>query len=248
MTFRETIVEYIRKKYKAEPEFLWKRFPNYAAFRHEDNRKWFALIMDVTRKNLGLGSEGKVDVINVKLDDPFLIDLLIGKPGYYRGYHVSRGHWLTVLLDGTVPAEDVCGLIDESFRVTASKQKQQKMRPPKEWIIPANPKYYDVVGAFERAEIIDWKQGAGIRKGDTVYMYVAAPVSAVLFKCAVLETDIPYNHKNEHITIKALMKIKLLRRYEPERFTFDILKEEYGIYAVRGPRGIPHSLSEAFKE
>ncbi len=248
MTFRETIVEYIRKKYKADPEFLWKRFPNYAAFRHEDNRKWFALIMDVTRKNLGLGSEGKVDVINVKLDDPFLIDLLIGKPGYYRGYHVSRGHWLTVLLDGTVPVEEVCGLIDESFRVTASKQKQQKMRPPKEWLIPANPKYYDVVGAFERAEIIDWKQGAGIRKGDTVYMYVAAPVSAVLFKCLVTETDIPYKHKNEHITIKALMKIKLQRRYEPERFTFDILKEEYGIYAVRGPRGIPHSLSEAFKE
>jgi len=24
-----------------------------------------------------------------------------------------------------------------------------------------------------------------------------------------------------------------------------VLKEEYGIYAVRGPRGIPHSLSEA---
>ncbi len=29
--------------------------------------------------------------------------------------------------------------------------------------------------------------------------------------------------------------------------TFDVLKEEYGIYAVRGPRGIPYSLSEALK-
>ena len=54
-------------------------------------------------------------------------------------------------------------------------------------------------------------------------------------------------NQDENLTIKALMKIKLLKRYEPERFTFDILKEEYGIFAVRGPRGIPHSLSEALK-
>nr|WP_202898603.1 hypothetical protein [[Eubacterium] cellulosolvens] len=46
---------------------------------------------------------------------------------------------------------------------------------------------------------------------------------------------------------KALMKIKLLKRYDPEEFTFDVLKEEYGIFAIRGPRGIPHSLSEALK-
>ena len=32
-----------------------------------------------------------------------------------------------------------------------------------------------------------------------------------------------------------------------DRFTFEVLKSEYGIYAVRGPRGIPHSLSEALK-
>ena len=44
------------------------------------------------------------------------------------------------------------------------------------------------------------------------------------------------------------MKIKLLKRYQPDRFTFEVLKEEYGIYAVRGPRGIPNSLSAALKK
>jgi hypothetical protein len=68
-----------------------------------------------------------------------------------------------------------------------------------------------------------------------------------MYKCKVLETDIPYNHANKYITIKALMKIKLLKRYSPDRFTFDALKAEYGIYAVRGPRGIPNSLSAALK-
>ena len=62
-----------------------------------------------------------------------------------------------------------------------------------------------------------------------------------------METDIPYEHENKYITIKALMKIRLQKRFAPERFTFDVLKEEYGIYAVRGPRGIPNPLSAALK-
>ena len=44
------------------------------------------------------------------------------------------------------------------------------------------------------------------------------------------------------------MKIKLQKRYAPDRFTFNVLKEEYGIYAVRGPRGIPNSLSAALED
>ena len=96
--------------------------------------------------------------------------------------------------------------------------------------------------------VINWKQGAGIKKGDTVFMYVAAPVSAVLYKCKVMETDIPYEHENKYITIRVLMKIKLQKRYAPDRFTFGVLKEEYGIFAVRGPRGIPNSLSTALKK
>lgn len=78
-------------------------------------------------------------------------------------------------------------------------------------------------------------------------MYVGAPVSAILYKCKVTETDIPYRYSDEKLTIKALMKIKLQKRYKPDKFTFDVLKEEYGIYAIRGPRGIPNSLSEALK-
>ena len=89
----------------------------------------------------------------------------------------------------------------------------------------------------------------------------------------VLETNIPYQYQDKkretppHIrsaasrsphtsstsskrlplTITALMKIRLLKRYAPEQFTFEILKSEYGIFAVRGPRGVPNSLSAALK-
>lgn len=76
-------------------------------------------------------------------------------------------------------------------------------------------------------------------------MYVAAPVSAILYKCKVTETDIPFRFDNGKVRMEALMKIKLQKRYEPGRFTFDVLGKEYGIRAVRGPRGIPEKLSEA---
>ena len=53
--------------------------------------------------------------------------------------------------------------------------------------------------------------------------------------------------KKADLTITAVMKIRLQRRYKPDEFTFEKLKEEYGIYAVRGPRGIPEGLSEALR-
>jgi len=132
-------------------------------------------------------------------------------------------------------------------KLTTSAKKKEKFRPSKEWIIPANPKYYDIEHAFDDAKEIDWKQGAGIKKGDTVYMYVAAPVSAILYKCKVTETDIPYQYEERNLTIKALMKIRLQKKYSAKRFTFDTLKEEYGIYAIRGPRGVPNSLRAVLK-
>ena len=127
------------------------------------------------------------------------------------------------------------------------REKKQILRLPKEWIVPANPKYYDIEAAFEDSDEIDWKQGAGIKEGDTVFVYVAAPVSAILYKCAVTKTDIPFPYDDGKVRMKALMKIKLQKRYPRDRFTFAVLGSEYGIFAVRGPRGIPDNLSEALK-
>jgi hypothetical protein len=44
------------------------------------------------------------------------------------------------------------------------------------------------------------------------------------------------------------MRFRFLKRYAPDRFTFEVLKNEYEIFAVRCPRGIPQKLSEALKQ
>ena len=247
LTVREKVYGYVKREYGSEPEYLWRRFPDYAIFRHEDNRKWYGLIMDVPRKNLGLPGDGRVDILNVKLDDLMLVDMLVQQAGYLRGYHLNRGNWISILLDGTVPMKEIREMLDLSYRVTASAKKKQKLRPPKEWIVPANPKYYDIVHAFDERDELDWKQGAGIRTGDTVFIYVAAPVSAILYKCLVTETDIPFEYADKHLSMTALMKLQLKKRYAPDRFTFEKLKSDHRIFAVRGPRGVPHSLSAKLK-
>ena len=240
---RETIFAYIKKKYKVSPEYPWAKYDGNAVFRHSDNKKWFALVMGVEKNKLGLSGSEYVDVINLKIDDMVFRDILVQQEGILPGYHMNKEHWISVFLDGTVEEAKVYDLIDASFLATASKKKKAKIRPPKEWIIPANPKFYDVEDAFDNAEIIDWKQSSSVKVGDTVFMYVAAPVSAILYKCKVVEVDIPYDYQDKNLTITTLMKIKLLRRYNRQQFTFDRLKEDYGIYAVRGPRGVPNSLS-----
>ncbi len=247
-SLRPSLLDYVEKKYKTRPDYPWKKDWESAVLRHEDNRKWYGLFMVVEKARLGISGEGKADVLNVKTADQMLHDMLLQRDGYLPGYHMNRQSWITILLDGTVSFEEICGMIDMSYEATASGKEKQKIRPPKEWIIPANPKYYDIVHAFDDTDMIDWKQGGGVKAQDTVYLYVAAPVSAILYKCKVTETDIPYEYADENLTIKNLMKIKLLRRYEPERFPFEVLKEKYGIFAVRSPRGIPNSLSAALNE
>lgn len=246
-SFREQLFKFVKEKYDVSPEYLWMKFPGYAVFRHSDNNKWFGAVMNIPKNRLGLKDEEQVDILNVRMSDPLMADLLIKQPGYFKGYHFGGRNWVSILLDGTVPFIDICRYLQESFTATASKEKKKASRPSKEWIIPANPKYYDIEHAFDGRDEIDWKQGSGIKKGDTVFLYAAAPVSAILYKCSVTETDIPYNYTDGDLTIRALMKIKLQKRYRPDMFTFKVLKERYGIFAVRGPRGIPGSLSEELK-
>ena len=244
----QKVKEYIRTKYGTAPEFPWRMYPDYAVFRHADNRKWFALVMDVPASKLGLPGDAPLPAVNLKIDDALYRSILLRENGILPAYHMNKLHWITVLLDGTVAEERVFELIDASFEATASAAKKEKARPAKEWLVPANPKYYDIVHAFDEADTVNWKQGAGIRKGDTVYMYVGAPVSAILYRCRVTETEIPYHFESEYLTITALMTLKLERRYGAEEFTFIRLNEEFGIKAVRGPRGVTNKLGSALKK
>ena len=247
---KKDILSYVKKEYGTAPEHLWKSAPEYEVLRHEQQpgekkAKWYGLIMNVKRNTLGLQGEDEIDILNVKCN-PEMMGLLQMSKGYLPAYHMNKANWITVLLDGTVPLDNIKQLIDESYYMTASaKERKKKVRSgTKDWIIPANPKYYDVIQAFEEKDIIDWKQSSDIRVGDTIYMYVGAPYSAIMYKCKAVEVDIPYHFEADYLSIKKLMKIQLLCKYGSNFMTFERMKKEFGVYAVRGPRSMPNSLKQ----
>ena len=128
-SYRKRLTEYIASQYGAEPEALWPRWPNDVIFRHGDNRKWFALIMDVRPDVMGLSGDEPVDVLNVKMSDPLFAEFLAQQPGYRMAYHMQRGSWVTILLDGTVPFSEITERLQESYAVTARKEKRKKSTP-----------------------------------------------------------------------------------------------------------------------
>ena len=117
MPARGAILAYVREKFGTEPEYPWARYPHYAVLRHQQGRKWYALIMDVPPDRLGLAGDGPVEIINLKSDG--VLDLLIsGTPGILPAYHMDKRHWVSILLDGGITPEELFALIDASHALT----------------------------------------------------------------------------------------------------------------------------------
>lgn len=114
---RSELEAYITEIYSTEGEHLFDKYPSFLVFRHNGNRKWFAVIMDIPRKNLSLPSEDEISVVNLKCDTR-LIGSFREEPGIFPGWHMNKAHWLSVALDGTVDDEKIKFLVDMSYELT----------------------------------------------------------------------------------------------------------------------------------
>lgn len=122
---RKELEEYITGTYGPEAEYPWAGHPGFAVFRHENNKKWFALVMDVPKEKLGLPGEGALDIVNLKCD-PMAIGSFRAEPGVYPAYHMSKASWVSAALDGSAADETIRTLLDGSFALTALKMKKRK--------------------------------------------------------------------------------------------------------------------------
>lgn len=123
MTLREFLFQYAKNTYGTEPEYLWTKSPDSAILRHSNNKKWYAAVLDVSADRLGLPHNRIVDVLNVKCS-PLEIGSLLQKQGYLPAYHMNKTHWISILLDGSVPKEEVFFFLDKSYELTGNKPKQ----------------------------------------------------------------------------------------------------------------------------
>lgn len=119
-SLRDALIQNAAEQYGCMPEYLWAKFPDDAVLRHKHNQKWFALLMTVDRNKLGLEGECPVYILNVKTD-PELSGMLAGTPGFLPAYHMHKGNWITILLDGSVDMAKILSLLDMSYELTSGK-------------------------------------------------------------------------------------------------------------------------------
>ena len=121
-TFRDEVLRYCLEYYGTEPDYPWDDEPEYAVLRNARNKKWYGLIMRISRDKLGFKDSAPVDILNIKCD-PIALGSLLEKEGCHPAYHMSKSHWLTARLDGSVDFEEIKALINMSYELTAPRMK-----------------------------------------------------------------------------------------------------------------------------
>jgi len=106
------------------------------------------------------------------------------------------------------------------------------------FVIPCNPKVYDVVKHFEQCETIYWKRGASEKNGDDVYIYIGVPEKAIKYKCVVENDNVSKDELKDHVYATkgngmSCKYMKLRKIYEfNEPIDLETIKM-LGIYMIR---------------
>ena len=112
------IMALVQEKYGNQLEYLWEKSPDTAVLRHEDNQKWYAILMRIPWDRLDKGREGLVEAVNLKHDQ--VADLL-SQNGIYPAFHMNKRYWISLPLDDSLTDEKVLELFERSWFLTSKK-------------------------------------------------------------------------------------------------------------------------------
>lgn len=124
------VIEYARKTYHTEAEYLWEKFSENAVLRRKDTHSWYGILLTVSRRKLGFDSDEIAEILDLRMPPEIAADIIDGKR-YLPGYHMNKKHWLTVALDGSVPNEEIFRRIDESYCLANKLKKPKNPRADK---------------------------------------------------------------------------------------------------------------------
>ena len=119
---RQELFEYCFDAYGTSPDYPFDEDFETAVLRQGDSRKWYAIVMRVSRCKLGLDSDEVVDVVNLKLPTE-MFGSFGAADGVYPAYHMNKLHWISVILPDA-HGETVEFLVNASFEATATRRKR----------------------------------------------------------------------------------------------------------------------------
>lgn len=94
-------IEYVRKIYGDELEFLWTKFPDNAVWRRKDNHKWYDAVLTVNGRKIGLNTDKIVEIIDLRMEVAYRVNIL-SKEHYYLGWHMNKKSWYILVLDDCI--------------------------------------------------------------------------------------------------------------------------------------------------
>lgn len=124
MMTRQTFLAYCLTTYGTTADHPFEGDYELAVLRHEGSRKWYALVMQVSRWKFGQESDEMIDVVNLKLPTD-MFGSFGAAEGVYPAYHMNKLHWISVLLPDA--SDDVVKfLVSVSFETTRTKIKKKR--------------------------------------------------------------------------------------------------------------------------
>ena len=218
----------------------FERAKENVVFRVPGNQRWYGLVMRVERSKVAGGEDDTLtEIINLKADETEQ-EKLICESGIYPAWHMNKKKWISVLLDDTLKDERIFALIRESRQLVSGRSVSKAMN---EWIVPANPNYFDLYSYLRMNAVRDWSQPVNAKPGDVVYIYSSAPDSAILYKTIVVESDLPNPYYPATSRRKKSMRLKVVKRYPKELLTMKVLRT-FGVRSMQGSKRVPLELKK----
>ena len=121
---KQSFLSYCSGTYNTSPDYPFDEDFETAVLRHVDNRKWYAIVMRVSRRKFGFDSDEVIDVVNLKLPTE-MFGSFVAADGVYPAYHMNKLHWISVLLPDA-PNDILQFLVNVSFEATKTTKKKTK--------------------------------------------------------------------------------------------------------------------------
>ena len=87
--------------------------------------------MRVLPEKLGLVGEDALDVMDIKCST-IMIGSLLSTKGFLPAYHMNKNHWISVVLNDSVPDSQITPLLELSYDSVAPKRKKRRAQPAAE--------------------------------------------------------------------------------------------------------------------
>ena len=116
---KQNFLDLCLNTYNTSPDYPFDEDFETAVLRHADNRKWYAIVMRVSRRKFGFDRDEVIDVVNLKLPTE-MFGSFGASDGVFPAYHMNKLHWISVLLPDA-QGDVVQFLVNVSFEATKSK-------------------------------------------------------------------------------------------------------------------------------